>query len=100
MGKQKTAKKAESGNQVVNPQVLAATERIKVLCAAEGIEPTNKYAVLKDLRPEVGHEHRFTSWAKNKEGHKGLVVLNTSGDGIKFYPNATEKFPTMRTINC
>jgi hypothetical protein len=98
MGK-KTAKKAESGNQV-SANVLAATERIKVLCAAEAIVPTNKYAVMKDLRPEVGHEVRFTSWAKNKEGQKGLVVLNTSGDGIKFYPNASEKFPTMKTVNC
>jgi len=97
MGKKKKAK-SESGNQV-NPQVMAATERIKQLCAAEAIVPTNRYAVLKDLRPGV-HEHRFTSWAKNAAGEKGLVVLNTGGDGIKFYPNAAAKFPTMRTINC
>jgi hypothetical protein len=96
MGK-KTAKKENGG---INPQVLAATERIKVLCAAESIVPTNKYAVLKNLRPEVGHEHRFTSWAKNAAGEKGLVVLNTNGDSIKFYKDAGEKFPTMRTVNC
>ncbi len=93
-------KKAKKESEGMNPQVMAATERIKVLCAAEGIEPTNKYAVLKDLRPEVGHEHRFTSWAKNAAGEKGLVVLNTNGDSIKFYKDAAAKFPTMRTINC
>lgn len=91
--------KRENGNEV-NPQVLAATERIKVLCAAEAIVPTNKYAVLKDLRPEVAHEHRFTSWGKNKAGERGLVVLSTGGDSIKFYPNAESKFPTMKTIQC
>lgn len=94
MGKNK---KAKSDGQV-SENVLAATKRIELLCAAEAIVPTNKYAVMKDLRPEVGHEVRFTSWGC-KNGQKGLVVLNSSGDGIKFYPNASEKFPTMRTIN-
>jgi hypothetical protein len=94
----KKAKKQENG-EGVNPQVMEATERIKVLCTAEAITPTNKYAVLKDLRPGVEHEHRFTSWGRNKDGEKGLIVLNTSGDAIKFYKDATVKFPFMKTIN-
>jgi hypothetical protein len=98
MGKIKKAK--QKNGEGVNPQVMAATERIKQLCAAEAIVPTNKYAVLKDLRPEVGHEHRFTSWAKNAAGEKGLVVLSTGGDSIKFYQNVAAKFPTMKSVNC
>jgi hypothetical protein len=55
---------------------------------------------MKDLRPEVGHEVRFTSWAKNAAGEKGLVVLSTGGDRIKFYQNVAAKFPTMKSVNC
>ena len=95
----KNAKNAE-GNASVNPTVLAATNKIKVLCAAESLIPTNKFAVMKDLHPEAGHENRFTSWAKNEKGEKGLVVLDPMGVSIKFYPNAEAKFPTMRTVKC
>jgi hypothetical protein len=55
---------------------------------------------MKDLHPEAGHENRFTSWAKNEKGEKGLVVLDPMGASIKFYPNPEAKFPTMRTVKC
>jgi hypothetical protein len=97
----KKAKNAgNNGNASVNPTVLAATDKIRVLCAAASLTPTNKFAVMKDLHPESGHENRFTSWAKNEKGEKGLVVLDPMGDSIKFYANPEAKFPTMRTVKC
>ena len=98
MGKKKNAKITESSNASVNPTVLAATDKIRVLCAAAALVPTNKFAVMKDLHPEAGHENRFTSWAKNEKGEKGLVVLDPMGDSIKFYSNPELKFPAMRTV--
>lgn len=92
------AKKQENGKQVVSPQVMDATQRIKTLCEKQSLIPTNKFAVLKDLRPDYGHEFRFTSWAKNAAGERGLVVLNSGGSGIKFYQNPTEKFPGMKNV--
>lgn len=94
------AKKQENGKQVatVSPQVLNATQRIKTLCEKQSLIPTNKFAVPKDLRPNSGHEVRFTSWVKNSAGEKGLVVLNSDGTGIKFYQNPTEKFPGMKNV--
>jgi hypothetical protein len=94
------AKKQENGKQVatVSPQVMDATRRIKTLCENQGLYPTNKFAVSKDLRPDSGHEVRFTSWAKNAAGEKGLVVLNSDGTGIKFYQDPTSKFPGMKNV--
>jgi hypothetical protein len=93
------AKKQENGKQVqVTPQVMDATQRIKALCEKQSLTPTNKFAVLKDLKPDYGHEYRFTSWAKNSAGEKGLVVLNSGGTGIKFYQDPTAKFPGMKNV--
>lgn len=92
------AKKQENGKQVVSPQVMDATRRIKALCENQGLCPTNKFAVPKDLRPDCGHEVRFTSWAKNAAGEKGLVVLSSDGTGIKFYQDPTAKFPGMKNV--
>lgn len=95
----KKVNKQERGNQSVNPTVLAATAKIQALCEAAALTPTNKFAVMKNLRPDVG-ENRFTSWATNEAGERGLVVLSPMGDSIKFYNDPSAKFPAMRTIKC
>ena len=97
MGKKK---KAERG-KLVDATVMDATNKIAQLCAQKGLVPTDKYAVLKSLQKAgscATAEHHCTRWAQNKDGVRGLVVLN-SDNTIKFYSDYTTHFKECKTIN-
>lgn len=103
----KKSKKAESGKKEggkkeVSSSVLAATQRIKVLCMSKGLVPTDTYAVKKSLvkADSFAVEERFTRWAKNAAGERCLVVLNGHCDAIKAYPDYATKFSSIKTIQC
>lgn len=87
--------KKSAVNSSVSPSVEEATKRINTLCVEMGINPTNKYAVMKNL----GGNHRFTSWGE-KNGKKGLIVLDPMGTSIKFYEDPNSRFPQMRSVKC
>jgi hypothetical protein len=94
-------KKAESGNVVVDAAVMDATNKIARLCAKKGLVPTDKYAVLKSLQKAgscATAEQHYTRWAQNKDGERGLVVLN-SDDKIKFYTDYKTHFNECKTIH-
>lgn len=95
----KKVKKAESGKEV-SATVLAATQRIKVLCVSKGLTPVDTYAVKKELvkKSSSATDIRFTRWAENAEGQRCLVVLNGESTAIKAYPDYATKFASIRTI--
>ena len=92
-------KKAESGKEV-SATVLAATQRIKVLCVSKGLTPVDTYAVKKELvkASSTSAERHFTRWAKTADGERCLVVLNGENTAIKVYPDYATKFASIRTI--
>ncbi len=95
------SKKVKTVRNEVRNEVRVATVRIKELCAAENITATNKYAVLKDLikAGSVNTERAWTSWGKDAEGNRGLVVMNATATDIKFYTTPDEKFSSIKNAN-
>lgn len=93
MGK---AKKSATGKKTVSASQYQATQVIKMLAKASGIELTSVWASRKVLRPEVD-EIRDTMWGV-KDGEKVLVVLNHLGTEIKGYPTPEKKFPNMHSV--
>lgn len=98
----KKVKKTENGKKELSSAVLAATQRIGILCQSKGLVPTDTYAVKKMLVKADSHagEEHYTRWAKDNEGKRCLVVLNGYCDAIKAYPDYAKKFSSMKTINC
>lgn len=98
----KKSSKQESGNKGKNisAAAIAATAAIAVLALDANITLTDKNAVLKDLRPDVKTEQRYTRWGINAEGNRVLVVLSLDGASIKFYEDYAQKYPTMKTLHC
>lgn len=93
-------KGSKKENGEVSALILRRTEQIAALCLALNLVPTDSFAVHKELHVKgscAPTEMRYTRWAKDANGNKGLVVL-INENKVKFYTNPNKKFDLIRTV--